>query len=290
MYNGIINIYKERGFTSNDVVQIVKRLTKSKAGHTGTLDPQATGVLPICLGKATKIADYIMGADKQYIAKVVLGSATDTQDAHGNVIEQSEKRAEQPEILLALEQFLGEISQIPPMFSAIKVGGKRLYEQARMGVEVERKQRQITISNLEVARWDLDATPQTFVLRVDCSKGTYIRTLCHDLGEILGTFAHMGELLRTKSGNFMLDDAITLGKLKKLAESGGLENIIMPMESALAHLPKITMNIDSQKYIENGNKLEFGQCLVFDHKGSLAGIYHSDGTHLRPKTMLLTKE
>ncbi|MCL2575245.1 MAG: tRNA pseudouridine(55) synthase TruB [Defluviitaleaceae bacterium] len=295
MYNGIINIYKQRGFTSNDVVQVVKKLTKSKAGHTGTLDPQATGVLPICLGKATKIADYIMGADKQYIAKVVLGSSTDTQDAHGVATLQSSKRVAQGDIEAVLTHFFGEILQLPPMYSAIKVDGKRLYEQARAGIDVERKPRQIFIHNLEVLRWNLDDFPQSFVLRVDCSKGTYIRTLCNDLGEQLGCFAHMGDLLRTKSGNFGINNAITLDKLRKIMDNGNLDRYLLPMEDALSHLPMVNMTEEAQKYIENGNKLEKkwsinnfndGTYLIIDYKGDLVGIYRCEDDILKPITML----
>jgi len=286
MHSGIVNIYKERGFTSNDVVQIVKRLTKSKAGHTGTLDPQATGVLPICLGKATKIADYIMAGEKQYIARVVLGSATDTQDAHGQRVAESNMLTTQEEVLTALSHFLGEIAQVPPMFSAVKIGGKRLYQQARAGIDVERPPRQVAIHNLEVLRWDLGETPQSFVLRVDCGKGTYIRTLCHDLGERLGTYAHMGALLRTKSGAFGLQTAITLRTLERVLAENRFDDHLVKIEDALMELPKITMPVVAQKSLVHGNKVALGDCLVYDHNGELVGIHHIDGGHLRPKTML----
>ncbi|MCL2854162.1 MAG: tRNA pseudouridine(55) synthase TruB [Defluviitaleaceae bacterium] len=288
----MLNIYKPRDFTSNDVVQVVKRLTKSKAGHTGTLDPQATGVLPICLGRATKIADYIMNGDKEYIAQVVLGIATDTGDAHGAEIAHGGLVDDKARIQGALSRFVGEINQMPPMYSAIKVGGKKLYQYAREGVMVERKTRQITILQLDVLHWDL---PQSFVMRVKCSKGTYIRTLCEDIGVALGTVAHMGKLLRTETGGFATQGSISLAVLEKAVPAGNLGDLLIPIERALAHMPKIYIAEDAQKLLINGNKipLEYvaglvgGPSLAFDHTGRLAGIFHADGVFLRPLTMLL---
>ncbi|MCL2353942.1 MAG: tRNA pseudouridine(55) synthase TruB, partial [Defluviitaleaceae bacterium] len=278
MYNGILNIYKQRDFTSNDVVQIIKRLTRSKVGHTGTLDPQATGILPICLGKATKLADYIMGQDKEYIAEVILGSSTDTQDSHGSVVEASTTRVDKLEIIQALSSFFGAVEQTPPMYSAIKIKGKKLYEYARKGIEIERKSRRIDIFKLEVLKWNLEATPQTFTVRVGCSKGTYIRTLCNDIGEKLGTLAHMGHLLRSSSGDFNLQSALTLDTLKKAIEENKIHNHLTPLELAIGHIPKLTINQEGEKMLLNGNKIPLenviegnaqinAQYLLYTHNG-----------------------
>jgi len=292
MYSGIINIFKERGYTSNDVVQIVKKVAKSKAGHTGTLDPQATGVLPICLGKATKIAEYITNGDKQYVAKVVLGTATDTQDAQGAVIATATRAVVMTDVLAALPQFIGDIVQIPPMYSAVKVGGKKLYEYARQGKEIERKQRHVNISNIEILQ---AALPNSFVIRVDCSKGTYIRTLCADIGAALGTCAHMGSLIRTSSGSFIAKNTISLEKLRQ----ADLSKVVLPIESVLSHMPKIYISATGEKSLKNGNKvaIDFVENpdnldhlqpnLLFDHSKELVGIHKIDEGVLRPLTMLL---
>ena len=298
MYNGILNIYKQRDFTSNDVVQIIKRLTCSKVGHTGTLDPQATGILPICLGKATKLADYIMGQDKEYIAEVILGSSTDTQDSHGNMVERSAVMADKLQILEVLSSFVGPIEQTPPMYSAIKIKGKKLYEYARKGIEVKRKPREIDIFKLEVLNWNLETTPQTFTIRVGCSKGTYIRTLCNDIGEKLGTLAHMGHLLRSSSGDFNLHSAITLNTLKKAMEQNKIHNHLRSLESAIGHMPRLTIKQEGEKMLLNGNKIPLKsviednvqintQYLLYTHNGLLAGIYNAEEEILRPKTILL---
>ncbi|MCL2350695.1 MAG: tRNA pseudouridine(55) synthase TruB [Defluviitaleaceae bacterium] len=287
-----MNIYKEADYTSSDVVQVVKKITKSKAGHTGTLDPMATGVLPICLGKATKIADYIMGGDKEYIAQVILGEATDTCDAYGAIIGAAKMSPVRDEILAVLPQFSGEISQIPPMYSALKVGGKRLHDLARQGITIERNARQITIHSLEVLKWDL---PSSFVIKVKCSKGTYIRTLCDDIGRALGGYAHMGKLLRTTSSNFTLETALTLDKLAK----GDLDKIVMPIEKALSGFPKVYIKESGAKLLANGNKLPLEHAryadnlqkdtlyTTFTHDGNLAGIFRAESEILRPVTMLL---
>jgi len=292
MYSGIINIFKEKDYSSNDAVQIVKKITKSKAGHTGTLDPQATGVLPICLGRATKIADYIMDGTKEYVAKVILGTATDTQDSHGEVIASSGHIPGMDDVLAILPKFLGDVVQTPPMYSAIKVKGKKLYEYARAGVEVERKQRQINISGIDVLRWDM---PRGFVIRVACSKGTYIRTLCADIGETLGTHAHMGKLIRTRSSSFTVANSVSLADLREI----DIAKVLLPIESALSHLPKVSVSEGGYKYLQNGNKIPLELVdaadfsghpppyLVFDHEGKLGGIFTVDNDFLKPQTMLL---
>jgi len=292
MYNGILNIFKPRGMTSRDVVNVVSRLTQSKAGHTGTLDPEATGVLPICLGRATKISDYIMNSEKEYVAKVVLGVATDTGDAWGKTISQGELVEDKASIERVIPQFVGEISQVPPMYSALKFKGRKLYEYAREGITVERKARQINIYQLEVLRWDL---PQSFIIRVKCSKGTYIRTLCEDIGIALGTVAHMGSLIRTKTSGFVSTESINLAQLEKVAKNGELGEIIIPIETALAHMPKTTIAQEAEKLLLNGNKIPLDYvsnpvnepCLTFDHTGKLTGVFQMDGEFLQPMKMLL---
>ncbi len=211
--NGIININKPKGFTSHDVVAKLRGiLSTKKIGHTGTLDPDAVGVLPICVGKATKTADMLTAADKQYIAKVALGTETDTQDASGTVVKSAKVDITEEDIQKAVRNFIGEIEQIPPMYSAIKVDGKKLYELAREGKEIEREPRKIFIKEIQIQEINLEE--KYFTMKVDCSKGTYIRTLCTDIGRDLGCYAHMAELCRTKSGRFILETAVTLEEVE----------------------------------------------------------------------------
>ena len=297
MKDAIINIYKEKGFTSHDVVNIVRGLTKCKAGHTGTLDPDATGVLPVCIGRATKIADYIMADDKEYIADVILGAATDTLDASGEILERKPFLGDLSNVNNAIKNFIGQIEQIPPMYSALKVGGKKLYEYARQGKTVERKSRRVTMHEIEILETNL---PVSFKIRVKCSKGTYIRTLCADLGAALGTAAHMGDLLRTRSGNFHVDNAIKLADLREIAARGGIDSVAMSIEVALSHFPKISISSKADKWLRNGNKipldfvradielLEAAEYLGYDAMGNLAGIFVlSDTDYIKPKVMLL---
>ena len=208
--NGVINIYKPKGMTSHDVVSKIRKISGiKKVGHTGTLDPDAKGVLPICIGKATKLADMLTFSDKRYTALLRLGVVTDTQDLTGNVLFEREVSVTKEEFLNATKKFVGEIEQIPPMYSAVKIGGKKLYELARKGIEVERKPRKITIYGINVLSFDgKDAK-----LDISCSKGTYIRTLCHDIGDLLGCGGCMAELVRTQSSIFKAEDAVSLDEL-----------------------------------------------------------------------------
>ena len=215
--NGIININKPAGMTSHDVVYRLRKLFGiKKIGHTGTLDPDATGVLPMCIGKATRTSDMLTATDKRYTAEVTLGAATDTQDSSGKVIKSADVKdfgITEAKILDTLNEFVGEISQTPPMYSAIKVNGKKLYELAREGKEVERKPRIVTVYSIEPLGFDLENNK--FTIDVSCSKGTYIRTLCNDIGEKLGCFAHMSSLKRTASGRFTIDDSYTLEEVER---------------------------------------------------------------------------
>lgn len=225
---GIANIYKPIGKTSAFAVAVIRRITKiKKVGHTGTLDPLATGVLPICIGReSTRLSDIIMAEDKQYRTVLKLGQTTTTQDIEGEVIETFEVNVTEEDIINAVKKFEGEIYQIPPMYSAIKIGGKKLYELARQGVEVERKPRKINIYKLEIENIDLENSEVTIL--VDCSKGTYIRTLCNDIGESIGTGGFMKSLIRTKCGGFNVENSITLEEFERLWKEEKFDEILTP--------------------------------------------------------------
>lgn len=230
--NGVIIINKPQKFTSFDVVAVIRKLTgQRKIGHTGTLDPNATGVLPILLGNATKAQDIVPNHDKSYTAKFRLGMTTDTLDIWGAVTSQSDKTTTEADVLSALENFRGEIEQLPPMYSAIKVNGQRLYDLARQGKEVERKPRKVTVYRLELK--DFDEESQSGTLNISCSKGTYIRTIIDDLGKILKTGAVMTALCRTAACGYNLADSITLETARELAEKGEISEHIMRTETLL---------------------------------------------------------
>lgn len=234
--NGIVVINKEKGYTSHDVVNVVRRtLGTRKVGHTGTLDPNATGVLPVCVGRSTKACDMLTFSDKEYIAEVKLGFTTDTYDVWGTVLETREVNVTMESLKGAIEHFTGEIEQLPPMYSAIKQNGKKLYELAREGIEVERKKRRITIYECELLHFEGD----TFKIRVYCSKGTYIRSLCYDIGEYLGCGATMTGLVRTKSSVFDIESAITLDELKEKVENQGAESVLSCVDKVFSEYPEL---------------------------------------------------
>ena len=295
--SGVINIYKEKGFTSHDVVNIVrKKLGKIKTGHTGTLDPDAMGVLPICIGKATKLSEYIASSIKEYKAIVTLGKTTTTQDSSGDIIEEKPVNCSSEDIKNVLSKFKGEIMQTPPMYSAIKINGKKLYELAREGKEIERKQRKITIHNIEINRF---IDNENFEITVLCSKGTYIRTLCNDIGKALGCGAHMSYLLRTRTGNFYLDNAIKLEDIDKVLENNSIKDIIIPMEQVLSDYNKFVVVRNGNKFLYNGNKISFNyiknkkdlkkdeKIIIYDEDNNLIGIYVVLIDCIRPLTILL---
>jgi len=229
MIHGVIAIDKPLGKTSHDCVSFVRRLIGQKrVGHTGTLDPEASGVLPICVGMATKASDFMMNSGKEYIAGVKLGITTDTQDATGEVLDRRDVSVTKEDIITAFCSFVGHIEQMPPMYSALKKDGQKLYQLARRGIEVERPTRHVFIENIELL--DIDLEQNVFTMKVACGKGTYIRTLSHDIGELLGCGAHMNSLRRTKSGGFTLKDAYTLEQLLSLKEKGELEDVILPTD------------------------------------------------------------
>lgn len=251
--NGIINVYKPVKMTSHDVVSHFRKLFNiKKIGHTGTLDPDATGVLPICVGKATKIADYITNGRKKYRAELTLGISTDTQDASGNTIEEKEVNVTLEELNNTLQSFVGQISQIPPMYSAIKMNGKKLYQLAREGTVVERKPRDIEINNIEIVNYDGKSRA---IFDVDCSKGTYIRTLCNDIGEKLGCGGHMSSLMRTATGNYKVEDSFTLEKIDQLYAQNEIDQFLKPIDSIFEHYPKVIIKDESFRWIQNGAQI-----------------------------------
>ena len=282
--NGIINIYKEKGFTSHDVVAIVRRtIHMKKVGHTGTLDPDAEGVLPVCVGKATKLSDVIMDGRKSYRAMLRLGLTTTTEDASGEVLETKEVDFNEDRIREVVASFIGKLEQVPPMYSAVKVNGKKLYELAREGKEIERKSRTIEVYDIRIRQF---LPPDRVEIDVDCSKGTYIRTLCSDIGKALGCGGHMAELLRTGTGAFSLENAIKLDELKALAEQEKVETVLLTMEEALKDFPVVKVSEKSQKFLYNGGKiqerfltekpavLKEGEIVVtYDHEYNLVGLY-----------------
>lgn len=253
MQSGIIIINKEAGFTSFDVVAKLRGILHiKKIGHTGTLDPQATGVLPICIGKATKICSLLTDTDKTYKATMLLGQSTDTYDVFGNVTEKREVITTPEEVQRVIESFVGEIDQIPPMYSAIKINGKKLYELARQGKVVERKSRRVTIYNEETLSIELPRVK----FKVDCSKGTYIRSLCNDIGNKLGTLGCMEELVRNRVGDFCLEDSYKICDIEKMMDDGTIGDAIIPIDRVFEKHPKRCVVDSATKMCINGGKLK----------------------------------
>jgi tRNA pseudouridine55 synthase len=252
---GVLNVNKSGGMTSHDVVDEVRRILKiRKVGHTGTLDPQATGVLPICVGNATKIARFLTAADKDYLVTMRLGIQTDTMDAEGKILaETAEIPREREKVEAALARFRGEIQQIPPLFSAKKHQGERLYRLARRGEVVERHPISIKVYELELTSFD----PPFVRFRVFCSKGTYARALCDDIGKVLQCGAHLHSLVRLKAGQFRLEEAITLLRLQEIQEQGKLAEVLLPIEQALDHLPAVRVLPDSSRSVLHGASIAF---------------------------------
>ncbi|KHD86539.1 tRNA pseudouridine(55) synthase TruB [Heyndrickxia ginsengihumi] len=263
--DGIIPLWKPAGLTSHDCVFKVRKLLKTKkVGHTGTLDPDVTGVLPICIGKATKIVEYITNAGKEYEGEVTLGYSTTTEDSGGEMVR--EQKIEHPisrnEILRVLSELTGCIQQTPPMYSAVKVNGKRLYEYARQGIEVERPTREVQIYSLELLddRDIYTGSTISFRFRVSCSKGTYIRTLAVMMGEKLGYPAHMSYLTRISAGGFTKDQCATFEDIEEHMEHQTITELLHPLEAGLIHLPKWEINDTLAEKVKNGMVLEKGKC------------------------------
>ena len=266
MYNGIVNVYKEAGYTSHDVVAKLRGIFgQKKIGHTGTLDPAATGVLPVCLGQGTKLVDMITDRSKVYEAVVLLGTTTDTEDTTGTILSGKELDSElvsmEKEQLKAfidsiLQSFVGGYEQIPPMYSAIKKGGKRLYELAREGKQIERTPRPVQIHSIEL----LDIELPYFKMRVHCGKGTYIRSLCRDIGEKIGCGACMDKLCRTKVGRFDIEDAMTLEHIQELKDAGRLADIVIPVDAMFEGYRAVEVPERYSALIKNGNRVRQDIC------------------------------
>lgn len=258
--NGIINVFKPKDMTSHDVVNILRRITGIKRiGHTGTLDPMATGVLPICIGKATRVSEYLLNLDKEYIADLTLGYQTDTLDMEGQIINTSDKEVTRERIIEVINTYVGDILQTPPMYSALKFKGKKLYELAREGKTVERPKRQVKIYSIDLLNIDDN---KTITFKVHCSRGTYIRSLCDDIGFDLGTFGYMSYLMRSKAGSFEIQDSYSLNYLKSL-NTDEIKEILIPMDRALGHMD--TFEIDDKYYdrLINGVKIKLEDNIDF---------------------------
>ena len=281
MKSGIINVYKEKGFTSFDVVAKLRGILKTKKiGHTGTLDPDAEGVLPVCIGRATKVCDILTDKDKVYEAVMLLGVETDTQDTTGEILKKLPVEESESVVKEAILSFVGEYAQIPPMYSALKVNGKKLYELAREGKTVERKARNVQIFSIEILEMDLPRVRMS----VHCSKGTYIRTLCHDIGQKLGCGGCMEKLLRTKAGIFELADTLKLAEINALAQEGLVEEKIISVDELFEDHSKVWTKQEYDVVVHNGNRVKmkmFQEKLpenterlrVYDSKGEFIGIY-----------------
>jgi len=274
--DGIIVIDKPQGFTSFDVVAVMRRLCgQKKIGHTGTLDPMATGVLPLLLGKATRAASFLEDTDKEYEAGIQLGYSTDTQDATGKTLKESTIKTTREQLEAALAHFRGDILQIPPMFSAVQKDGQRLYTLARQGIEVERDARPITIYQLNIIQFDEET--QSGRLKIRCSKGTYIRTICADVGEALGTFGVMSSLRRTTACGFFLADSVSLEEAKELSAAGTLEQRVLPIENLFFRRSVLKVSPAQVQRFQNGGGLNLDRTTILPQD-------KSDGAVLRVQT------
>ena len=293
--DGVLNIRKEKGYTSFDVVAKLRGiLHMKKIGHTGTLDPEAEGVLPVVLGKATKLVDLLTEKQKTYEALLHLGLETDTQDMTGTVLEEKPVEVTEEEVRTVIRSFLGEQQQIPPMYSALKVDGKKLYELAREGKTVERKPRAVQFYEIEIKKIGLPYVR----FSVTCSKGTYIRTLCHDIGQKLGCGGCMEELLRTRSGNFVWEDSMTLAQVEEAVRNGTIGDRVISIGQVLKDYPEIFCTREGDRLLENGNALaerfvrgehKEGWVRMCDSQGGFKGIYQWDEVKKRyqPQKMFL---
>ncbi len=285
-YNGLLNIYKEPGFTSNDVVAKLRGiLRQKKIGHTGTLDPDAVGVLVVCLGTGTKLVEMLTDHDKEYIAVCKLGVTTDTQDMSGAILETCDVNVTREQLHEAVRVFVGDYDQIPPMYSAIKQDGKKLYELAREGIEVERRPRKIHIDAITVLDDSHLEDEHIFTMEVKCSKGTYIRTLCHDIGLRLGCGAAMQHLTRTRVGAFDLETAVTLSQVENMRDNDTLGDIIQSPEYIFRDLDKIHVKDSARVLLENGNSFRPDNIVNEDPEGvndkEYAKEMFSDGNMVR---------
>jgi tRNA pseudouridine55 synthase len=282
--NGILPLWKPRGMTSHDCVFKLRKLLRTKkVGHTGTLDPEVSGVLPVCIGRATKIAEYITASGKTYEGEVTFGFSTTTEDAWGEKVEEKkvDRVITRVEVEEVLQRLTGDITQTPPMFSAVKVNGKRLYEYARQGIEIERPSRTVHIQRLQLLEnWhELDGDYPSFSFEVVCGKGTYVRTLAVEIGKSLGYPAHMSALTRTQSASFRKEDCFTFEQIQEFVSNERPQDLLLPLEMGLSHLPKMTISDTLAEKVKNGARLEEpedwqdGPEVVMEHRGKVIAIY-----------------
>lgn len=275
MINGIINVYKEKGFTSFDVCAVMRGISgQKKVGHTGTLDPDAEGVLPVCLGNATKLCDMLTDKEKEYVASFVLGKRTDTLDIFGTAIEEREPKVSVEDLRKAIMSFEGGYEQLPPMYSAKKVNGQRLYDIARSGREVERKPVFVNIKKIDILSIDYPNVE----IKVNCGKGTYIRSLCEDIASKCGELACMTSLKRVRVSEFTIEDALTLSQLTDLKNAGSLQSVVKSTDTCFPECNKLTVKKEFRKLIDNGNKLSYDMVTgsIPDNDSELVRIYNDD--------------
>ncbi len=274
---GILNVYKPEGITSHNVVSFVRRqFNMKRVGHTGTLDPQATGVLPVLIGSATKLSDLIMADEKRYTARVVLGITTDTEDTTGEVLSKKEVCVTKEQLDAAVKNFVGDIEQIPPMYSAIKVEGQKLYQLARKGVQIERKPRKITV--FDIAVYDFDGT--SFMMDVHCGKGTYIRSLCRDIGVFLGCGAAMDTLERTMSGIFTKENSYTFEQIEEAVKRGTQDMLLISVDEVLSDYERVEVSEDAGAKIKNGIRLRPEQLGIKEYAENKMFTIYENGTLL----------
>lgn len=303
MLDGMINIYKEKGFTSHDVVAKLRGIVKQKKiGHTGTLDPEAEGVLPVCLGKATKLCGQLTDKQKTYTAVLKLGITTDTQDMTGKVQKEQKVSFDENAVREAVLSFEGEYDQLPPMYSALKIGGRKLYELAREGMEIERPKRKVFFYHIQIL--SMEPSLNEVTISVECSKGTYIRTLCHDIGEKTGFGGCMKSLVRTRSGDFSVEDSLTLSQVEAYYKEGKLLSYITPIEEFYRTYPSFITAKDQDKLLYNGNILKLTDEIishlvfnptdkyyvrVYDSNKRFYGVYEysQEMKHLKPYKMFM---
>lgn len=295
--NGILNIYKEAGFTSHDVVAKLRGILKQKKiGHTGTLDPDAEGVLPVCVGNATKLCGMLTEKEKTYEAVLLLGQETDTQDLSGKILHKAEVTVSEEAVEEAIRSFQGSYEQVPPMYSALKVNGKKLYELAREGKEIERKARKVTLYEISISRIELPEVSFT----VTCGSGTYIRTLCYDIGKKLGCGGCMKSLLRTRVERFFIEDSLRLSRIEEKMAEGRISECLIPVEKMFEQYPRIQMKEAGDRLVYNGNPFEIRAASetaatgtegtlvrIYDSKGVFVGIYQYERKMFRPVKMFL---
>lgn len=302
MISGIVNVYKETGYTSHDVVARLRGIfAQKRIGHTGTLDPNAEGVLPVCLGKATKVCELITEKEKEYECILHLGKCTDTQDASGRLLRLRPVETNTAEVAAVIRSFIGSYDQIPPMYSALKVKGKKLYQLARQGIEIERQPRTVTIDDIRISKIELPEVTMT----VSCSKGTYIRTLCHDIGERLCCGAYMSYLKRTKAAGFTIDKSFTIGQIEKMVQEKRMQQFLLPIDTIFQNKKKFYVNKEAEKGLYNGNRLfpnafarqsfdleEEETVCVYDHEKRFAGIYiwQNEKKELKPFKLFIEKD